>query len=629
MRKLKQWDDVSYQIKGKKCQGIIREINGKTAEVYEYITSKIRELPLSGLTYVPPLYISDEQLKKLCRFEIGWSDIKDEEHSLFHYESDDTYCFTLDDMLDALKKIALSDMDNETIFREWYAPTSQFLHDDQIILFDEETPDNIETLPALPDRSDKLYTICENIEFMLEPEHPPFIERVNSIIKEIEDYFEDEKKPVTQRRYTDEEKEDFIKYHHHENNLKYADEKVLSLYRQFVNELCDKGNQNALEYKGYGCYGGDPAFECDWHTSLSCIKKLYEITGEPYLANTLGYIYYYGRCWDGQPQYDEAFRYFSVGAAGGIYESRYKLADMFAKGYGVVQNKNIAVGIIEELYEQNLEYMLDGNFECKFADIALRLGGYIEKGYVEYTSKSNALGLYMQADFAIRQRLKYDHYGDLSVADSIRTALYRLLSDEDITKPKRTCRIYISYLLKDYLKKYRKIQMKIRHLKNGELSLTFRITPFTDDKYPPKMFITEPDNGFCGMVEKLNIHVKNPEITEMDITDDTVEFDNIEGCEYYLGDEKVAEIIGEYYFTSPEKKSGKTYCIASVYFSPGGHLYDYILETEGVSVGDKVIVVTDMGETEVTVAAINTRSESELALPVSKYKKIIRKAENR
>ena len=73
----------------------------------------------------------------------------------------------------------------------------------------------------------------------------------------------------------------------------------------------------------------------------------------------------------------------------------------------------------------------------------------------------------MQADFAIRQRLKYDHYGDLSVADSIRTALYRLLSDEDITKPKRTCRIYISYLLRNYLKKYRKIQMKIRHLKNG------------------------------------------------------------------------------------------------------------------------------------------------------------------
>ena len=71
MRKLKQWDDVSYQIKGKKCQGIIREINGKTAEVYEYITSKIRNLPLSGLTYVPPLYIIDEQLKKLCRFEIS------------------------------------------------------------------------------------------------------------------------------------------------------------------------------------------------------------------------------------------------------------------------------------------------------------------------------------------------------------------------------------------------------------------------------------------------------------------------------------------------------------------------------------------------------------------------------
>ena len=80
------------------------------------------------------VYIIDEQLKSF----VSWrSDgvISKTRNTPFHYESDDTYCFTLDDMLDAPKKIALSDMDNETIFREWYAPTSQFLHDDQIILF--------------------------------------------------------------------------------------------------------------------------------------------------------------------------------------------------------------------------------------------------------------------------------------------------------------------------------------------------------------------------------------------------------------------------------------------------------------------------------------------------------------
>lgn len=626
MRRLKTWDDVSYKFKGKKHHGLIREINNDTAEVYEYVTNKIKLLPLSRLTYVPPIYITAEQLQKLCRFEIGWSDIFDEDHRFVRYEADDSYTFTLDDMLAALKKISSSDMDNETILSQWYNPVWNDFCNSNIILFNEETPDNIETLPGLPDRSDKLYTITADIEMMLEPDEPPFTDRAGCIIKEIEDYLDDEKRSVTQRRYTDEEKEEFVTFHHHENNLREADEMTLSLYRSFINELCDKDNKKALKYKGYGCYGGDPAFECDWHTSLSCIKKLYEMTGKPYLANTLGYIYYYGRCWNGQPQYEEAFRYFSIGAAGGIYESRYKLADMFAKGYGVVQNKNIAVGIIEELYEQNLEYMLNGNFDCKFADIALRLGSYIEKGYIEYTSKNHALRFYMQADFAIRQRLKYDHYGDLSVADNTRTSLDRLLSDEDITKPKRTCRIYISYLLKDYLQKYRRIQMNIKRLKNGELSLTFRITPFINEKYHPKMFITEPEAGFCGMVEKLNIHVRKAEISETDLSDDTVEFDNINGSEYYLGDNKVAEIRGEYYFTSPLKKSGKTYCVASVYFSPGGHLYDYLMETEDISVGDKVIVVTDMGETEVTVAAINNKSESELALPINKYKKIVRKA---
>ena len=38
-----------------------------------------------------------------------------------------------------------------------------------------------------------------------------------------------------------------------------------------------------------------------------------------------------------------------------------------------------------------------------------------------------------------------------------------------------------------------------------------------------------------------------------------------------------------------------------------------------------MIVMTDRGETVVTVADIAEKSESELALPIGKYKKIIRK----
>jgi TPR repeat protein len=62
--------------------------------------------------------------------------------------------------------------------------------------------------------------------------------------------------------------------------------------------------------------------------------RLFELTDNPQYANTLGYIYYYGRCNNGVPEYDQAFYYFSYAAANGLYEGMYKLADLFWHGYG-------------------------------------------------------------------------------------------------------------------------------------------------------------------------------------------------------------------------------------------------------------------------------------------------------
>ena len=92
-----------------------------------------------------------------------------------------------------------------------------------------------------------------------------------------------------------------------------------------------------------------------------------------------------------------------------------------------------------------------------------------------------------------------------------------------------------------------------------------------------------------------------------------------------LGDKVQAIVTGETLFSSPLKASGKKYKVASVYFSPGGRHYDYLLDIDGVEIGDTVCVMTDQGKTEVIVAAILEKAESELALPIGKYKKIIEK----
>ena len=481
-----------------------------------------------------------------------------------------------------------------------------------------ETPDDVEILEFLPDRGDKIADIIAWFNDIFEYECDEFYKELDENISMLENYLEDEDKPIEERRYDDGEKTHFISSMDNDEKMKKASTRELEIYRKFVGELCEKDNITALRCLGYGCYGGNAAYECDWEKSLNCMLKLYDLTGEPAYANTLGYIYYYGRCWNGEPHYEEAFKYFSIGAAGGYYESRYKLADMYIKGLYVKQNKDIAETILFELYNKNIELIKKGIFDCKFADIALRLGGYYND---LYDNKTLAYRYYLQADFAIKRRLPYENYGDISVAENIRKELDKLTAE--MPKRKKTAQIYLCHFLNNYLEKYRKLQMKIKPLKNGNAKITIRIAPFKDEKYPPKMFLTETETGFCGMLENVNLTLKNSEIKGN--ADEIIYFDRTDGEKFYFGDKLTAVIKGEYYFTSPKRETGKKYKFASVYFNDGGKRYDYILEIEGINIGDEVIVITDRGETVVTVADIAEKSESELALPIGKYKKIIGK----
>ncbi len=66
--------------------------------------------------------------------------------------------------------------------------------------------------------------------------------------------------------------------------------------------------------------------------------------------------------------------------------------------------------------------------------------------------------------------------------------------------------------------------------------------------------------------------------------------------------------------------------IAVVCFSSGGKGYDYFCDDEAVQEGDRVIVEGYDGETEVEVVETTIRRESELALPLKRYKYVLRKA---
>lgn len=199
-------------------------------------------------------------------------------------------------------------------------------------------------------------------------------------------------------------------------------------FREAVEYGCAHDWPVALHAKGFGSYGdGNKVFPCNWETARDCFLRLIELTGDAPYYNALGYIYYYGRCNGGVPEYEKAFQYFSVGAAHGLFESMYKLADMFLKGKGCLKSPTAAANIIASMYHENRDYFAGGGFDGKFADVALRLGGLFETGSGVDRSFENAYRYYLEAEQAIKERrAHFDDYGDGRVEANIRDALARV-----------------------------------------------------------------------------------------------------------------------------------------------------------------------------------------------------------
>lgn len=412
-------------------------------------------------------------------------------------------------------------------------------------------------------------------------------------------------------------------------------EKTQQLFKKCLDALCDKKDPKAIQRRGYCYYCGTKIYPNDWIKARDAFLEYYQMTGDASAANTLGYIFYYGRCNGGVPEYEEAFKYFSIGHAFTYFESTYKLADMFAHGYGVVKDGETANHLYWSVYKQNVKRFIREDYECKFADAALRIGNCFRDEIGTHKDLETAYYYYLQADLAIRKRTQVaNHYGDTVVFNGVQKALEEVR--KEYTDKGRTEHFIYPGWTKWALIKHRRCKLKIKELKDGVLSLTASPMKRYDEEKAPLMLITIPKADYCELRDRITIKtVKNStyEIADgaAEIVFDHVEFDYCELItKFYLYDKCVGEICTEgYSFTAPAVKkelSGEVYHFVSVCFEESGRCYDYLCDDKSVKVGDKVIVKGYDGETVVEVVDVSDKYESQLGLPRERFKKIIRKA---
>ena len=139
--------------------------------------------------------------------------------------------------------------------------------------------------------------------------------------------------------------------------------------------------------------------------------------------NTLGYLCYYGRHTDGIPQFEEARKWFELGTKLNMIESTYKLADMLYDGLGGAKDIRRAVDLYNDIYWYCRTQFEKGIVDCKFADIALRVGKLFYDGICVEKDDFIALSYLLEARYAITKRKPFNRYGDDTVEKNIEAAI--------------------------------------------------------------------------------------------------------------------------------------------------------------------------------------------------------------
>lgn len=384
------------------------------------------------------IFVTQDKLADFARYNIGLADIlnvdlddiPELEPDVFDFEND--YPMSLDDLKSALENFRDEDTDVYEFLLNWWYPTLLYFYDslclDEVMGPDADLVGTID-VPDLPVTEEDLIAtifnvIGRSVHSPTFPTNAASLARVidiESMIEMIDNFNEDRDLPVDKRRYTIPQKIAFINHWNNDLMLEDAPEHTRRMFRKFTDELAEEKVFDAIKIKAYCLYGGNSVYPCDYAASAKLLEILWKDFSFGYAADTLGYIYYYGRLTDGRPDYEKAFFYFTVASAYNITEARYKLADMFLNGYYVAPNPPLAYQTYIKLYNETRYYFEDGDYGCDFADCALRMERVLSLMPVQCVHKYKIL---LEAAYAIDKRIRYNkEIGDDSVAASIREKL--------------------------------------------------------------------------------------------------------------------------------------------------------------------------------------------------------------
>ena len=541
-----------------------------------------------SLEKIKPLNFPQTELLKFLRGEKFYSEYEKKVFPPFNIKTSASYTLTAGDIAAALRNINKAD-DCLEVFKQWFWVIINIFYED-LNIEDRRKEEYLIDLPADDDEmfavaygmTERLYWGLEErfsskeeeekyiVSFEDEPDwdkdlkDKSVVERsaykvvCDDIISRVESYEHNRELPRQEWIYSVSQKKHIAAAYEDEEGLENLTAEEIELYRSFVTDLEKEGDVQALKSLAWGYYEGNAAFSRNFFLAEKYLQKLYLKSGGPFAANSLGYIYYYGRTNNGIPDYKKAFSYFSAGALAGVDESIYKAADMLIYGRGTPQNVDIGLNLIIDGYKDSCIRFCEGEYDCKFADYALRMGNICRDRLVYNMSMRDAYKFYLEAELAIKKRRSVCSYpGDDTVEFKIRTELRKIRDSLGLDINKRELKadfpVYINQLYEDRFP----VRVTLKVNKNARKG-SLKVERYRFGNEIKDLFDDEPD-GTIGDIFKIPDTILSfPELSWAALTSSLT---------YYLEDIVVAQKSenGESFFSDGFRRNENTNAIEFFY----------------------------------------------------------------
>ena len=563
-----------------------------------------------ALEVVPPLEISQKELRKLVRAERSYSDFAEQIFPPFNLKAVRRYTMKIEDIKTALENINQQKPPLDR-FKQWFWLILNVFYDDLNIkkrydesLFSDFPKDDREIFSTVFGLTEKLYwrleerlgNMEETEQYLIRFQDEPVWEKDGSqkdevettayyavcqeIIGRIDSYLFNKDKSQGKWVYSPSQMRHVISSYETDADLKEATPEALALYRDFVRRLYRIGDVHAIRILAFGYTNGGAAYRQNYELGRIYMQELYDRTGDPLAANALGYLYYHGLTNSGIPQYDKAFPLFSYGVLDGIDESIYMAATMLIHGQGTVKNIDMGLNLLVDGYRNCLYDFCRETFDCRFSEFAMHMGDCCLDGVIYGMGMKDAYRFYLEAQYAAEKRRTA---GDpLSVVDEEkieRTLAYireQVELDPCRTELKADFPVYINQIYEDRYpvrvsiteqKETNEIKLTIRKFDLKDLFRHLHIS--LDDigqdgadmksELSSKILTTYPELSWTGLVSELEYTLENgailklPDRTGPFLSDGFRRDDATNALEFYVHGEVVAAVEADWYIIRVDK----------------------------------------------------------------------------